>query len=95
MFKAVHEEEWISTGPHRFLDCWCGHGEPFRPNGRTLDFKLDRIHRWVNLGCPPACPEQTRVHGHVHVHCPECALKRAEGTCCTPAVATAAARSSF
>jgi len=90
----VRDDEWITTGPHRFLDCWCGHGEAYKPNGRTLDFKIDRTHRWVNLGCQPNCPEQTRVHGHVHVHCPECALTRADGTCCTPAVTTANARSS-
>jgi hypothetical protein len=39
--------------PHRLLDCWCGHGEPFRPNGRTLDFKLDRIH---SASLPPFLP---------------------------------------
>jgi hypothetical protein len=27
----------------------------------------------VTLACPPACNLQSRVHGHVHVHCPHCA----------------------
>ena len=85
MLEDVRDDEWITTGPHRFLDCWCGHGEPYRQNGKTLDFKLDRTHRWVNLGCSEDCNLQAKVHGHVHVHCPECATKRAEGTCCTPA----------
>ena len=83
----MREDEWINTGPHRFFDCWCGHSEPFQPAGKTLDLKYDRTHRWVNLGCPPACAEQSRVHGHVHVHCPDCARNHAVGTCCTPATA--------
>ena len=60
------------------------------PSGKTLDLKIDRTHRWVNLGCDPECREQSRVHGHVHVHCPDCAKDRAAGTCCTPATITAA-----
>jgi hypothetical protein len=80
----VRDDEWIATGPHRFFDCWCGHSETFDPAGKTLDFRLDRTHRWVNLGCPENCTEQNRVHGHVHVHCPDCARVAAAGTCCTP-----------
>ncbi len=85
MLNRVRDDEWITTGPHRFMDCWCGHGEQLRPNGKTLDFKLDRVHRWINVGCEATCTYQSRVHGHVHIHCPECATRKAEGTCCTPA----------
>ncbi len=85
MFDDVREEEWITTGPHQFTDCWCGHGEEVGPSGKTLDFKIDRTHRWVTLGCDSTCQHQSRVHGHVHVHCPQCAKHRASGTCCTPA----------
>jgi len=81
---GVHDDEWIATGPHEFVDCWCGHVEPLNPGGRTLDLQLDRVHRWVNVGCDVTCPHQTRIHGHVHVHCPECARRSKEGTCCDP-----------
>jgi hypothetical protein len=81
---GVHDDEWIATGPHEFVDCWCGHVEPLNPGGRTLDRQLDRVHRWVNVGCDVTCPHQTRIHGHVHVHCPECARRSKEGTCCDP-----------
>lgn len=80
----MREDEWLPVGPHRFIDCWCGHTEEVRPDGRTLDFDIDRVHRWVNTGCPPGCSRQSRVHGHVHVHCPECARNAAADTCCTP-----------
>jgi hypothetical protein len=55
-----------------------------KPDGKTLDFRIDRVHRWINLGCEPSCPDQMRVHGHVHIHCPDCAKRHADGTCCTP-----------
>ena len=89
MLNGVRDDQWITTGPHRFFECWCGHSEPFNPSGKTLDLKIDRTHRWVNLGCDPGCREQNRVHGHVHVHCPDCAKNRAAGTCCTPATRAA------
>jgi len=91
MLGDVRDDEWIATGPHHFFECWCGHSEPANPAGKTLDFKIDRTHRWVNLGCGPTCNEQSRVHGHVHVHCPDCAKQRAAGTCCTPATQPATA----
>ena len=94
MLNGVRDDEWITTGPHRFFDCWCGHSEPTSPSGKTLDLKIDRTHRWVNLGCDPGCREQSRVHGHVHVHCPDCAKNRAAGTCCTPATRAMTATSS-
>ena len=37
----MHDDEWITTGPHEFVDCWCGHVEPSNPGGRTLDRQLD------------------------------------------------------
>jgi len=45
----VRDDEWIATGPHSFFECWCGHSESFDPGGKTLDFRIDRTHRWVNL----------------------------------------------
>jgi len=67
------DDEWVTVGDHQFVDCWCGHAEPNPLDGRTLDVRYERIHRWVTLGCPPDCEMQSRVHGHVHVHCPQCA----------------------
>jgi hypothetical protein len=67
------DDEWVMTGDHQFVDCWCGHGEPNPLDGRTLNIRMERIHRWVTLACPADCELQIRVHGHVHVHCPLCA----------------------
>ncbi len=80
----MHEDEWIPTGPHQFVDCWCGHAEANPLNGKTLELEYDRVHRWVSIACPEDCPQQTRVHGHVHIHCPICAHEPTDGTCCTP-----------
>ena len=66
------DDEWVTVGDHQFVDCWCGHAEPNPLDGRTLDVRFERIHRWVTMACPVDCELQTRVHGHVHVHCPLC-----------------------
>jgi hypothetical protein len=77
------DDEWVTTGPHQFVDCWCGHRETSPLTGKTLDIKLDRVHRWQTLACDPNCALQSRIHGHVHIHCPECAaLARDAVTCC-------------
>lgn len=81
---TMRDDEWILDGPHQFVDCWCGHAEELGPNEKTLDLKYDRVHRWINVGCPPGCDLQARVHGHVHVHCPECAKVHTPRSCCTP-----------
>lgn len=74
------EDEWATTGTHEFTDCWCGHTEANPLNGKTLDVLIDRVHRWVALACPEDCDRQSRVHGHVHIHCPRCAGS-ASGCC--------------
>ncbi len=78
------DDEWVVTGPHQFIDCWCGHSEASALDGRTLNVEFDRVHRWITLGCDEDCAMQSRMHGHVHIHCPECAERRAGETCCTP-----------
>ena len=79
----MHEDEWVITGPHQFVDCWCGHNEISPLSGKTLDIKLDRVHQWIALACPDDCMMQSRVHGHVHVHCPDCAdAGRDPSSCC-------------
>jgi hypothetical protein len=76
--------EWHMVGTHAMSDCWCGHDEPFVIDGKTLDQVHQRIHRWITLGCDAQCPMTSRVHGHVHVHCLECAKTPASGECCMP-----------
>lgn len=75
------DDEWVTSGEHQFTDCWCGHTEPNPLNGKTLDAAIDRVHRWVTLACPSDCNLQSRVHGHVHVHCPRC-FGRLPDSCC-------------
>ena len=67
------DDEWVISGSHRFVECWCGHTEVNPLDGRTLNVEFERVHRWINLGCGPDCDMQSRVHGHVHIHCPRCA----------------------
>lgn len=67
------DDEWITTGSHQFIECWCGHTESNPLDGKTLNLQIDRVHRWLTLACPPGCEQQSRVHGHVHIHCPHCA----------------------
>lgn len=77
------DDEWVTTGPHQFVDCWCGHTEVGMLTGRTLNFELDRVHRWITLACEPDCALQSRIHGHVHIHCPQCAASAHDpATCC-------------
>ena len=66
------DDDWIHTGDHRFVDCWCGHTESSTPGGKTLDARFERVHQWITRACPDACELQSRMHGHVHVHCPRC-----------------------
>lgn len=80
----MRDVEWVVSGPHRFVDCWCGHREPNLLDGATLDVDVDRVHRWITFGCDPACALQRRVHGHVHIHCPLCARTKTADSCCTP-----------
>ena len=79
MFGQMIDDDWVATGSHQFADCWCGHTEPEVTNGKTLDAEVDRVHRWMTLGCDADCALQSRVHGHVHIHCPSCP------DCCTAA----------
>lgn len=85
MLGGMLDDDWVTIGPHLFVDCWCGHAEAGPLDGKTLNVNMDRVHRWVTLACETDCSLQSRVHGHVHVHCPHCAAAATNGGCCTPA----------